>query len=444
MGILQQAGNFLGIEKFGQGLASAGRVLSGGVNQDIGNQVSISNNVQKLTYAAKREQDPEKKRRLLQMAQSFGTGPSATEIDPGLNLSNKEVLGSAANVALNVATPGAFKGGKAAVLGKNAALGGAFGLAQGLEKDRSGSGLIGSTVGGAAIGAGVGGIGLMGKALSNFIGKKVPTHIMNKAVKPALADLKKNVRFGTKTLGEELLDEGVKGGPQKLLHIADDKLVTLEDELQRVLTDPNLKEARIPRDKIYPYLREMMEHKKLVPGGRNDMIKIKEVYSSLPEEMTLSQANEIKRAIYKELREPAFKLDANLTTRAQSMKQIAKGLKTEIENTVGGTVVSDINKKLSIYGRMENAIVDQMAREMRNNGIGLTDAMLLGAGDFGWLALLRHVGQNANTHVAQGLSKAGGILAGQKKVGDNIATRVLKQGSQGVKSVAKRAALNLP
>lgn len=422
--------DFLGIKKFGQGLATAGRVLTGGVGRDIQSQDSISSNVQKLTYAARQETDPEKKKRLLQLAQSFGTGVGAEQVDPGLNLSGREVVGSAANVVLNMATPGAFKGGKAAVIGKNAALGGAFGAASGLEKGRSAGNIVGSTVGGAIIGAGIGVTGLVAKAAKDFITKTTPRFLMEKAVKPALQDLKKNVKFGSKTLGQELLDEGVKGKPETLLKIASEKLTSLENDLQNVLTAPGLAEAKITRDQIKPYLGEIIKTKKGIPGLAGDAQRIEGVWKSMPEEMSLQQANEMKRRIYGELRDVAYKLDSKLTTKAAALKQIARGLKTEIENTVGGTVVKDINNKLSIYGRLENSIVDQMARSMRNNGIGLTDAILLAGGDTGILALLRHMGQGIETYAAQGLSK--GSKIGTGKFGT------------AAKAITKKAALNLP
>lgn len=431
MGLFPKAAEFLGIKKFGQGIASAGRVLTGGVDQDIQTQQAADSMNQKLLYVARNEQDPAKKRRLLELAQRNGASVTPEQIDPGLKLTNKEVLGSAANVAMNIATPGAFKGGKAAVLGKNAALGSAFGAASGLEKNRSAKGVVGSAVGGAIVGTGIGVAGLAAKAAKDFVGKKVPVWIMNKAVKPALADLRKNVKYGTKTLGEELLDEGVKGGPKKLLEIADDKLTSLEDELQATLSSQGLAEAKITRQQIKPYLKELVSAKKGTPGLGGEAQRIEGIWKSMPEEMTLQEANQMKRRIYQELRDVSYKMDAKLGTRAAALKNIASGLKTEIENTVGGTVVQDINRKLSIYGRLENSMVDQLAREMRNNGISLTDAVLLAGGDTtSILALLRHIGQGTETQIAQGLSKV-------SKVGTGALGKT-------VKSVAKRAALNAP
>lgn len=423
--------DFLGIKKFGQGIASTIRTMTGEVQRDVAAQNQTSANTQKLLYAARQEQDPEKKKRLLQMAQHMGARTDATEIDPGLKLSNKEILGSAANVALNVAMPGAFKGGKAAVVGKNAALGAGFGAASGLEKSRSGGNLVGSTVGGALIGGTIGLGGLMAKAAKDFVGTRLPEWMMNKAIKPALHDLKKNIKYGTNTLSKELLDEGVKGGPRKLLQIADDKLTSLEDELQAVLSSPTAAEARISRESILPYLSDLMRTKKGIPGLGGEAQRIEAIWKTMPEQMTLQQANQMKRRIYAELRDVAYRMDPKLNTKAATLKLIAKGLKTEIENSVGGNIVKDINRKLSIYGRLENAMVDQLAREMRNNGISLTDAILFAGGDTtSVLALLRHLGQGIETNVANALSK----------------TRQIGTGATGktVKDIGRRAGFNIP
>ena len=95
-----------GMAKFGQGIAAAGRVLTGGVNRDIATQQAGDAKVQELITAARKQTDPVKKRRLLEMANKLGGSVSAEQIDPNLQLTNKEVLGSAGNVALNLATVG--------------------------------------------------------------------------------------------------------------------------------------------------------------------------------------------------------------------------------------------------------------------------------------------------------------------------------------------------
>lgn len=407
MGIIQKVGNFLGVNKFAQSVSDAGRVITGSVKKDIETQAKSDIALQKLTYVMKNEKDPEKKQQLKNLIQSHlnNKGYSATEISPALNYKNREILGSAANVALNTLTPGAFKGGKAAILGKNAALGAGFGAASGLEKGRTAGGVVGSATGGAIIGGSIGAVGLMAKAAKNYLGKTIPEWMMNKAVKPALDDLKKNIKYGGDTLGKELLDEGVKGGPKKLLEIADNKTTELEKRLQDILTSPELSQVSITKDKLKQYITDLVETKSGIPGMSGDVKKIISIFDSLPDKMSLLEANTMKRRIYNELTSTAYKLDAKLRVKSSALKQIAKGLKTEIENEVGGNIVKDINKKLSIYGRLENSIVDQLAREIKNNDLNLTDAILIAGGETGWLALLRHLGQGAETTAAQGLKK---------------------------------------
>jgi ribosomal protein L27 len=463
MGILQKTAKFIGIDKFGKGLATAGRVISGQVGEDTRTQQNVDVGNQKLLYALKKEKDPVKKKQLEQFLyrQQYGNADpkfhnspdiardvEANQIDPGLNLSNKEVVGSAANVALNVATPGAFKGGKTAVIGKNAFLGAGFGAASGLEKNRSNKGIVGSTVGGAVVGAGLGAASVVTKVAKDFFTRTTPEWMMNHAVKPALNDLKKNVRYGTDTLGKELLDEGVKGGPQKLLDISEQKLKSLEGELQTVLTNPNLAEAKIARTKIQPYLKELLNKKEGVPGLQADTQRIKQVYQSLPEYMSLPEANALKRKIYDELRHPAYKIDAKLSVKSQALKSIAHGLKQEIEHTVGGTVVKDINRKLSIYGRLEENITDQIARAMRSNAFSLTDMLLLVAGGanaafnddqqsrpLGLLAALAAIGLRHNsTALYTGGAKA---LNKASKVGIGAAPTAVKE-------ITRRGVLNIP
>lgn len=441
MGILQKAGNFLGISKFGQGLATAGRVLTGQVDEDIKRQEEQTALQNKIFYAAKQEQDPIKRKKLLQIAATTG-GTSAMDIDPGLNLKNREILGSAANIGLNILTPGAFKGGKAAIIGKNAALGSAFGAASGMEKGRSAGGVVGSAIGGAVVGGALGTVAVGAKALKDFTTKTTPKWLMDKAVKPTLDEARKTIKYGNKTLGEELLQEGVKGSPEKLLQIADDKLSSLEDELQSVLSSPGLSEARIQRNDIYPYISELIRTKSNIPGMGAEVNKIRSIFESMPGQLSLQQANQMKRQIYNELRDVSYKLDGKLSVKASALKSIARGLKTEIENQVGGTIVKDINQKLSIYGRLESRITDQMARSMKANGFGLTDAILTAGGlasmnPVGLLGALttsglRHAAGSPTigTYAAQGLNKLQNVGTGRT--------------SQVLKGVAQRGVLNIP
>lgn len=441
-GILKQAGDFLGVSKFGKGLASSARVLTGEVDQDIANQSKYAENKAKLLYAARQEQDPARKQKLLTLASNLGTGTSAAQIDPGLNLSNREILGSAANVGLNILTPGAFKGTKAAIIGKNALLGGAFGAASGLEKNRSVGGVIGSTLGGAAIGAGLGTAAVAAKAFRDFSTVATPKWLMDKAIKPTLDEARKSIKYGNKSLGEELLKEGVKGSPQKLLEIAATKLDHHEEQLQSILSAPKYADKFVEKSTLLTYAKDLVEQKSGVPGLSGDIQRIKNVFDALPERLSLPEANVMKRRIYTELRDVSYKLDSRLSTKAASLKLIARGLKEQIEKIAENEGVAAINQKLSIYGRLEKRITDQMARSMRNNSFGLTDAILTSGG----IASLHPAGLLGGL-TAAGVKHAAGSTTGRTFAAQGLA-KLQEVGTgkvaQTLKGAARRAILNAP
>lgn len=414
-GFLQKAAGFLGIEKFGQGLASAGRVLSGGVGQDIQQSNQTANNASTLTRLAQQTADPARRTQLLQLARTM-SGDTATEIDPGLNFSNKEIIGSAANVALNIATPGAFKGGFGAQIAKNTAVGAGFGLAGGLNQNESAGGVVKSTLAGGLLGGSLPVAGkVFGKA-KNVFTEKLPEKIYNTAVKPTLDELRKNIKYGNETLGRELMNDGVRGGSKRLLEIAKEKLNSYENELQTTFANST---GTIKRAELKKYFSGLIETTRNTPGIGAERQKITQLLKEFPKEVSLQQANKIKRNLYNELRNVAYKLDANLTTKREAMKTLAKALKTELENKVGGTKVANINKKLSIYGRLEDRIVDVLARENKNNFFGLTDNILAGAGFIEPTAFLGLVTKKAigstfgKTNIAVGLNKLGKMGGGK-------------------------------
>lgn len=452
MGILQKAGNFLGINKFAQGLSTAYRNISGELDKDIANQNKNIENTTKILYLAKQEKDPIKRKKLLDLANTSPT-TNLNQIDPGLNISTKEFLGSAGNVALNTALPGAFRGSKLAIVGKNALLGSAFGATSGLEQNRSAKGVVGSTIGGALLGGAIGGTGLVVNKIKKVLTNETPVWLMDKAIKPALNDLKKNVKYGTDTLSRQLLNDGVKGGKNKLLEIANTQLEQNENKLQGILNDKKYAKSFIERDGILKYLSGVIKQKKAVPGMKSEISKIEGIVKSMPEKMSLPEANQIKRSIYQELRDPAYKIDAKLSTKAATLKGIASGLKTEIEKKVSGTTIRDINQKLSIYGRLEDTITDQIARSMRNNGLSLTDAILasggLTAGLLGsaatgdnkvtplsfvttlGLILARHNTTALGTYGAQALRKTG--MALENKAVQTAKNQILRRGAFNLK-----------
>lgn len=107
----EKVAKFTGIEKFGQGIAGAIRTQTGEVDQDIENQQKSSQAASELMRLAREEKDLERKKRLLKLAMDNGAVIDPEEIDPTLKLTNREILGSAANVALLATGGGSLSSG---------------------------------------------------------------------------------------------------------------------------------------------------------------------------------------------------------------------------------------------------------------------------------------------------------------------------------------------
>jgi hypothetical protein len=438
--IQEKIASFMGIEKAGQGLATAGRVLSGSINQS-GNEASQSLLDYNKEMVARRASGAKltdgQKSRLQQIASGSDRGyTEQSQIDTGSALSNKEVIGSFGNVALNVAMPTAFKGGLGAQAAKSAALGAGFGTTGGMNDKEDIGGIIKSTITGAVIG---GAIPVVGKAIGKVASKarkavtqNLPESLMNHAVKPTLNELKKNIKTGSETLGKELLDESVSGSPKKLLKISDSKLTSLESELQSALKSSK---GTITREKLRPYFEDTIKTLQQTPGSKDAVLKVEDLLVDVPETMSLETANVIKRNLYSRLRDVAYKIDPSLSDKANAMKVLARGLKVEIENNSDNPeLIKSINKKLSIYGRLEDRVVDILARDGRNNMVGLTDTILGGAGFVNPLAWVALLGKHASTSTRV-LTKTAKVLNRGKNIGTGKTTKVIKE-------VTKRALYN--
>ncbi len=438
-GLLQKAAGFFGVEKFGEGLATVrdyGQPSANRAGDEAFTSLQHTNDIIQAIHKLPKG-DPRRDHLLEYLKNSMNTSSYTPqeEVDPGTKLSNKEVIGSAANVALNVATPEAFKGGLGAQVGKNAALGGGYGLAGGLNDNKSGKDLATSTLSGALVAGTLPIAGAAAGKAKQFLTERLPENLMNRAIKPTLDDLKRNIKYGSDTFGKELLQEGVKGSPQKLLKIADTNLNKYENELQAVLKNSP---ATIKRDDLAKYLENLTAATTETPGLGSEVDKIKSVLAEFPEEVPLVRANQIKRNIYNEIRNVGYKLDASLNTKREAMKALASGIKQEIENKVGGTRIADINKKLSIYGRLEDRVVDILARSNKNNLFGLTDAILAGGGiasgsPLGFAAVLARHGLGST----RGMTETANLLSKGQKAGTGVVGKTLKAG-------ARRAILNAP
>lgn len=129
-GFIKGAADIAGVTQAGQGLATAGRVMSGHINQTGNEEVALQQQQQSIINAIQKQTDPVLKAHLinyLHILTNGGADPNfhpqgsipnqavtQGEIDPGTQLSNKQVLGSFGNVALDVVGAGSLPGEGAA------------------------------------------------------------------------------------------------------------------------------------------------------------------------------------------------------------------------------------------------------------------------------------------------------------------------------------------
>lgn len=225
------------------------------------------------------------------------------------------------------------------------------------------------------------GLGSAASKLGQVVTKKLPATLVNTALKPTLDESRKAIKFGGDTLGDEVIKRGLAGGDRRLMEMSIEKLNKTEDKLQSILSKSK---ETIKRNELSSYLDDLIITKQNTPGLNSEVDKIKSILQEFPVEVPIQKANEIKRNIYNGLRDLAFRLDPALSTNKEAMKTLASGIKQEIEKKtalqVGEGVVKGINKDLAVYGKINDRVVDKLARAERNNMLGLGDLVVGGAG----------------------------------------------------------------
>jgi hypothetical protein len=331
--------------------------------------------------------------KVLGMKTSEQTGAEQLGLQKKLQPTNTaQKLGFGAEQVAEFFVPGGAAGkvGKAAELGAGA---NKFAKAIGTGTKLATEGLAGSGINATQQGGGdnftlnailYGTLSGLGSAVSKagqVLTKKLPTSLVNTAIKPTLEESRKAIKFKGDTLGDEVLKRGLAGGDKRLLEIAVEKINKTENRLQSIL---GKSQETIKRNELGVYLDNLIETKRATPGLGSEVDKVKSILQEFPEEVPIQKANEIKRNIYNALRDVAYKLDPALSTNKEAMKTLANGIKQEIEKKtagqVGEGVVKGINKDLSVYGKIQDRVVDKLARAERNNLLGLGDLVTMGAG----------------------------------------------------------------
>lgn len=307
------------------------------------------------------------------------------------------------------AVPGG--GGLAATVGHGAVQGALYGLAEGNgvdPKEIAKNAILAAGTGGALYGA--------GKLISGA-GGKIAEKLNDSVFREPLKDTKAAVKVG-ETLGKQALDRGEVGTSQGLRNGAISKINDLEGALQQKLVNSN---ASIGKDEILKAVNPLVEEYNRA-GNPTAAKAITDRIAAIEEanggKIPVAAANDIKRSLYDEVSN-AYGTQGAANT--EGIKNIAKSIKEAIASKI--PEVDQINKNLGYYGRLRDSMTDLIAKNDRNNVLGLGD---IGVGGLGGLL----GGGIPGAAAAIGAKK----LAGSA-IGKTAAAQVLNKTSQGLGNI---------
>jgi len=444
--VLQKAAGFLGIEKFGQGLST---LFQPNVAQQQATQTAQNlENTSRLLKLYRQTTDPQRKQTLASTLKALGTDVTAGDINPGLNLSNREVLGSAGNLALSVGSVGLkapsaatrlARVGQAAAQG--AALGGVGAFTQGLSENKTVSEAVQAAPTGAIAG------GVLGGASQSLaeLGKLVfSSDNARRLMDKGLATPKKVVEKG-RSPAQRFLDEGVSGTKKSMLDTSMKAINEADDEISGILTSNT---AQVRSEDVKQQIRASLQEK------FQGMLSTKEVeamVNGLPIDMlnknktiSVAQLNQLRKSIDNTYLGSAKWLN---TSTAEGVI----GLKTAT-NVMRGLVQSSDERLPSLFSRMSdyitarNSLTSDLAKpHILSNLIELAVAGVVGAasgqGDIGtsaknaaavfaaWNLLQSGVGYTKTASFINKAAGAGSSQAGQllKAVGKTAGQAAVRQ-----------------
>ncbi len=208
---------------------------------------------------------------------------------------------------------------------------------------------------------------VLGKA-GNYLTKSLPKRLADSALKPSIKELEKTIKYGDKTLGAQVAEKGIFGTDAGLLKKSALKLEENENKLQSIIK--NSKET-IQKSELNKYFDPIIEKLSKTPGLESEFNSVVQVYDQIPKTLSLVEANQMKRNLYSVLNDRAYVLDPSLSSKKETMKALAKGLKTEIENKTAGSAGKDtvrkINQELALYGKINEKALNNLAKEEKSN-----------------------------------------------------------------------------
>jgi hypothetical protein len=204
---------------------------------------------------------------------------------------------------------------------------------------------------------------------------KLAETIANKFLNTKKAILKKEIGTGSEKLASKLLKESELTGSRsnvldKVSAIADD----LEDEISGIIDfSSNVQgEKTIDRNKVVDGLYNLANklQRSGVSGKESNQVLdvIDEFEKTIPEQIPVSRANEIKREIYRKTGDKGYLTEAP-TIRVKAEKMLANSLKNGIEEVV--PMVKGLNSRQGTMIQFRDSLINALAGNAKDIGKSL-------------------------------------------------------------------------
>lgn len=185
-------------------------------------------------------------------------------------------------------------------------------------------------------------------------------------------------------LEKEVAKLGITGTRKAILEQAQRNIQVTETVIDDVLNKTN---GSISGAKVSTYLDDLKNSYSLIPGESSSVDAIEAIQKDLlgKTNMTLAEANNLKRGIYRLISNSYGKGTLEIPAKKEAQKIVASGLKKEIEKIV--PEIKDVNSKQAIFLQLEKSMRKAVfkasqAKGIAGTGIGMYD-LLLGGAAFG-------------------------------------------------------------
>jgi len=441
----QELGGFMG---FTEKVGAIGTSLLGGIGADIGKflrlpgetiaQVGIPGVMPGLAGASKPldeartgafqtsmrlikrartlpDDDPNKWILLQQAEETRKTVESTGEVSErllGLQVSPREAIGRTLTVGGELA-PLAFPP-TAGYLGAAGQLGGAVGTTVVGNKLQEGKNLREALTESALPAATGALVGVGGHFLGNMLTrltKSVPEKLYQSALKQSTQDFKKELARQAPNLTKQLTELGVHGNDGKILGQSLTALNRAERTLQQIVKQEG--DVLIDTTAIANSLDDVITRYKNVLGdeGATAIQQVKRTITEKGKFLSLGEALRYKRDIYEVLSNSSFNIDASLSQKSEALRVAANSVMKEMAKV--SPAIKEINAVEQMWIRTAQAVEGNLARTGKHNIVGLSDAILAGAGFVNPSAVLAGVGRRIfettgiKTGLAVGLDRVG-------------------------------------